>query len=75
MVNSYSSISPQLEQVSRIPQPPGAGLWNLCLQLQEDRNQIREEVEMYRCMEMERILSRSMQIARTAKNHLGEEVR
>ena len=67
MVNSNSTVTPELEQAPRIPQPPGSGLWNLCLQLQEERNQIREEVEMYRYMEMERILSRSMQIARTPK--------
>ena len=67
MVNSNSTISPQLEQALRIPQPPGSGLWNLCLSLQDERNQLREEVEMYRCMEMERILARSRQIARTPK--------
>ncbi len=67
MVNSNSTVTPELEQAPRIPQPPGSGSWNLCLQLQEERNQIREEVEMYRYMEMERILSRSMQIARTPK--------
>ena len=67
MVNSNSTIPSELEQAPRIPQPPGSGLWNWCLQLQEERNQIREEVEMYRYMEMERILSHSMQIARTPK--------
>ncbi len=67
MATHNSTIPSELEQAPRIPQPPGSGLWNLCLQLQEERNQIREEVEMYRYMEMERILSRSMQIARTPK--------
>lgn len=67
MTTSNSTISPQLEQVPRIPQSPDSGLWNLCLQLQQERNQFREEAEMYCLMEQERILARSIQIARTPK--------
>lgn len=67
MVNSNSTIPPAFEQAPRPAAPPGSGLWNVCLQLQQERNRLREQVEMYHLMEQERILANARRQASTPK--------